>query len=164
VQPTPAWRALANSDATAGFEAIRSLAAGGDETVKLLAEKLKPAPAADKKRIAKLIKDLDDEEFDGREEASDELAEIGSLAREALEAAVKRPSSAEVKRRCVALLRKLTGSSVPAGDLRAARAVEVLEKIGSPEAVRALKKLLDAKPQAGLAGAIRSALSRLEEG
>jgi dipeptidyl aminopeptidase/acylaminoacyl peptidase len=158
---TTAWRDLAGSDSTTGFRAIRSLVAGADDTAKWLGERLKIRPAADGKRIAQLIKELDGEDFDVREAASDELTQIGSAARTALEAALKNPPSAEVKRRCAALLGRLGGSSVPASELRAARAVEVLEKIGSAEAKRVLNKLLQAKPSAQQAAEIRSALARM---
>jgi hypothetical protein len=163
VPRSTAWRNLAASDATVGFRAIRSLVADAG-AVKFLAQRLAATPAPDKKRIAQLIKDLDAEEYDVRENATEELTEIGSAAKAALEEALKNPPSAEVKRRCTDLLRQLVGSSVEPGELRAARAVEVLEKVGSAEAVKALKKLLDGKPPAALAAAVRSALSRLEEG
>src|SRR5262249_26966734 len=120
-----------------------------------------PVPAADGKRIAQLIKQLDDEEFDVRESASDELAQIGSAARSALESALKNPPSPEGERRCAPLPAPAGGWGVPPRRPRGTRAVEVLEKIGSAESRRVLKRLLQAKPSAQQEAEIRSALSRL---
>ncbi len=157
-----AWEALEDNDATNAFRAIASLVSQPDETIALFRTRLKPRPPADAKRIAQLIKDLDDDVFAVREKASEELAELGRLAEEALKKAAKGPSI-EVRRRAQDLLRKLRGAGdVPPDRLRLQRAVEVLERIGSPAARAVLKKMLEGKLEASLEQSIRDSLARLE--
>lgn len=155
-----AWRDLAESDAPGGFAAVRSLAAGGDESARWLAARLTPAPVPDPQRIAKLVRDLDDEEFDVREAAMSELTDAGPAAKEALQAGLKGAQSVEMRRRCAALLRKMTGFSVAPSELREARAVEAMEKVGTPAAYRAMRELLAAKPGPRLGEELRAALAR----
>src|SRR5262249_39292288 len=129
----------------------------------LIRARLKPRPPADAKRIAQLIKELDDDAFAVRENASQELAEIGQPALEALKAAAKGPSL-EVRRRAQDLLRKNPRRGHAPPRLRALRAIEVLERIGTPAAGALLKKLLEGKCDPELAESIRASLARLEQG
>src|SRR5262249_14160372 len=106
-------------------------------------------------------KELDDEEYRVRERASEELTEIGLLAREALEAAAKR-GSLEVQYRARDLLRHLKGTSNLAPErLRARRAVEVLERVGTPAACEVLPNMLQLRLDAGLEPSIKDSLERL---
>src|SRR5205085_5121176 len=96
---------------------------------------LTPVEPADPKRLAGLIADLDSAEFAAREKAARDLGRIGKPAAAALREAKEKSESAEVRRRAGELLDKLNGPTTPAPEeLRAARAVEVLEWIGSAEA------------------------------
>jgi hypothetical protein len=132
--------------------------------MKLVKERLKPRPAVPSKKIAMLIEGLDSDSFAEREQASRDLEEVGPAAEEALKKAARSPS-VEVKRRAEDLLRKLRGGSGMAPDrLQAQRAVEVLERIGSREARKALQAMLEAKVDSALEGSIRGALERLSEG
>ncbi len=156
-----AWRALEDSDASKAFRAMAFLASQPEDTLRLFKARLKPRPPADAKRIDKLIQDLDDDAYAVREKASEELAEIGLPAQEALKKAEK-SSSLEVRRRAEDLLRKLKGGSGVAPDrLRAQRAVEVLEHVGTPAAVAALKGMLRGKLDAALEASIEGSLRRL---
>lgn len=58
-------------------------------------------------RVQKLIKDLDSNQFDVREEASAALAEFGELAADSLSALLERKPNAEVRRRTRELLDKI---------------------------------------------------------
>jgi hypothetical protein len=88
---------------------------------------------------------------------------LGRAAEEALKEATK-SSSLEVQRRAEDLLRKLKGGTeVPPYRLRAQRAVEVLERIGTPEAKELLRGLLKLNFGAPLSAAIKASLERLGE-
>jgi hypothetical protein len=159
-----AWRELQSSDAHRAFRAMNHLVGSPEEVLKLVKERLKPRPPADANKIARLIEGLDSDVFAEREQASRDLEEIGPPAEEALKKATQSPS-VEVKRRAEDLLRKLRGGSGVAPDrLQAQRAVEVLERIGTAEARKALEALLKARLDSALEGSIKGALERLGEG
>jgi hypothetical protein len=161
-----AWRDLHQSDGVKAFRAILHLAATPEKAIRLVKARLKPRPAVSVKNIGKLIADLDSDHYAVREQAERDLAEIGPAANEALKAATK-SKSLEVKRRAEDLLSKLaSGGARPAPDrLAALRAVEVLEKIGTPAARELLKSLLDRtkKQLDPLEEAIKASLERLGE-
>jgi hypothetical protein len=88
------------------------------------------------------------------------VAGYAEVAESALEAVLKGQPSAEARRRTEQLLAKvqkeLTGEA-----LRALRAVEVLEHIGTPEASRVLESLAKGAPGARLTGEAKASLDRL---
>src|SRR5262249_61750508 len=86
------------------------------------------------KELAKLVKDLDDDDPDVRGKAYDALEEQGKGAEAALKKGLEGNPSAEVKRSVNALLGKIKGGGVSGEALQAARAVEVLEWIGDDDA------------------------------
>jgi WD40 repeat protein len=158
---TTAWRDLEDSDASRAYRAIAYLSSSPAEAVNLFKARLRPRPPVDAKRIDKLIEELDDDSYAVREKASEELGEIGMLAEEALKKAAK-SSSLEVRRRALDLLRKLKGgASVAPERLRARRAVEVLERIGTPAARAMLVNMLKMKLDSNLEASIKSSLERL---
>src|SRR5262249_42286685 len=118
------WSDLASRDAGPAFRAEATLFASPKGAVALLAERLKPAAAVEAREVARGIADLDDDSFDVREKAAAELGRLGELARPALEEALKKERSAEVRRRVGDLLDHLKPSGAPsAEDLRRRRAV-----------------------------------------
>src|SRR5262249_20208071 len=117
-------------------------AAAPKKSVPFLQERLsrkKKAVAIDPKRLARLIADLDDEEFKVREKAAAELAKLGKAAEPALQKALKETKSSEVGLQLRQLLKQLEG--LPSETVRAVRAVEILERMGGPEARKALGTL-----------------------
>ena len=84
--------------------------------------------------------DLDDDNFEVREWASQRLAELGEVARGVLRQAAETPASLEAKRRVGDLPARLDGPPPP-DLLRGLRTVEVLESIGGAEAQALLDKL-----------------------
>ncbi len=130
------WDGLAKDDAAKAYKAVGTLILGGKEAVPFLHEQLQPAPNA--QRVARLLADLDSDEFAVREKASNDLEQLGDQAESALRKALASQPSAEVQRRVEDLLNKL---SAPAKRLRIQRAVMVLEQIGSPEAKELLETL-----------------------
>ncbi len=93
------WAELADKDAAKAYRAVLALAARPAEAVPLVQARLKPRPGPDEKRLAKLLADLDSDEFQTREAASKELATLGPDAEGALRRALDGAPSAEVRQR-----------------------------------------------------------------
>jgi hypothetical protein len=160
-----AWDYLLRIDQT--HDARRAMAimvADPTTFVPFLAESLRSVPDADGDRIRRLIRELDSDEFDTRERASTELAHVVDAAESELRAAVRESRSAEVRRRAALLLQGLQGWQYPmSGEaLRSVRAIEVLERIATPEARKLLRDLARGAPGARLTREAAAALKRLE--
>jgi WD40 repeat protein len=153
------WADL-GGDAGGAGRAVWKLAAAPRQAVPLLRRKLRPA-AADEARVTRLIADLDSDRFPVREQAAQELEQIGDIAEPALRKALASPPSAEVRRRAGQLLEKLGGPVTAPGALRELRAVEVLEHIGTPAAREVLESLARGAPGARLTREARASLERL---
>jgi WD40 repeat protein len=153
------WTDLASEDAARAFRAIRRLVRSPEQAVPLLKDKLAPVPPADPKRVARQIADLDSEDFATREKAAEELGRVAEGAERQLREALKGSPSAEARRRLEGLIRALEGW--PPERLRVARAVEVLERVGTPEARKVLKALAEGSSGAWLTREARAALERL---
>jgi RNA polymerase sigma factor (sigma-70 family) len=153
------WGRLADADAGKAYQALVALAGAPRRAVPYLKGRLKPA-AAVARRIARLIAELDDDAFAVRERASAELGRLGELARPALRQALKAGPSAEVRRRAERLLGKPPAGPGPE-DLRALRAAEALERVGTAEARGVLKALAGGPAEARLTREARESLERL---
>ena len=110
-----------------------------------------------------MIAQLDDDEFEKREEASRELEKLGSQAEGALRKAAKAKPSAEVVRRVNDLLKKMDKNAVSGERLREARALEVLEGIGNADAVKLLEELAKGAADAALTQQAKASLERLRK-
>jgi hypothetical protein len=155
------WTDLSGPDAGKAHRAIARLSAAPAETVPALKGQLRPAPAEDARRLPKLLADLDADEFEVRDKATHELERLGAAARASLDHERGRPGlSPENRRRLDGLLKRL--DAPPSGErLRELRAVEVLERIGTPEARRVLEALAKGEPDARLTREAKAALGRL---
>jgi RNA polymerase sigma factor (sigma-70 family) len=154
------WDDLADADAVKAHRAVWKLTAAPAEALALLAKKLRPAEA-DEPRVDRLIAELDGADFDRRRKAARELERLGEQAEAALRKALAGTASAEMRRRVKQLLAKLEGPAVAPKTLRAVRAVEVLEHLGTPEARRLLRALAQGAPSARLTREARGSLGRL---
>jgi hypothetical protein len=155
-----AWDDL-GGDAAKAYRAAGALAAGPEQAVPFLAERVRPAAAPDAKRVAKLLADLDDESFEARAQASRELEKLGGLAEPALRQALAGRPSAEAKRRLTDLLDKAVGATPTSEELRAIRVVEALEQAGTAAARRLLTDLAGGVAEARLTREAKAALQRL---
>lgn len=118
-------------------------------------------PLALDPRIAKLVVELDDEQFAVRERAAVQLEAQHDLAEPALRKAVARKPSLEARRRMTQLLDKLEGPVGLPGHLQFLRALEVLENVATPEARDLLQTLADGAPEARLTQEAKASLDRL---
>jgi WD40 repeat protein len=154
-----AWADLLSDNGVLVQRGIWSLVLQPAGALPLLRGALKPARPADAARIAKLIRDLDDNNFRVREKASMELEAVGEAAEKPLREALKSPS-AEVRDRADRLLESLSGKGASGERLRRLRAMEVLEYIEHPEANALLKTLAGGAAEAKLTQDAKASLKR----
>jgi WD40 repeat protein len=155
------WAELANEDQSYAFVAVRVLIKSPKAATALLADRLKPEPARDPRRISRLIASLDDKDFDVREQAQKELERLGPVAEPDLREAAKKPASPEAGKRLETILTDLAASKLDQQQLRQVRAVHVLELIASAEARQLLETLSKGEPLALQTREAQNALRRL---
>jgi RNA polymerase sigma factor (sigma-70 family) len=156
-----AWDGLRSADAAAAYRAARLLTEAPGQSVPVLKAHLRPAPAVDAGEVARLLAALDSERFAERERAVRGLERLGDRAEAALRRFLAGGPSLEARRRAGTLLDRATGPVTDAEHLRALRAVEVLERIGTPEARQVLDGLAAGAPEARLTREARESLERL---
>jgi dipeptidyl aminopeptidase/acylaminoacyl peptidase len=158
-----AWRDLASGESDAAFQAMRRLVSSPKDAIPFLQKRVLPIPVPDQNRLAKLIADLDSNQFDLREAARLELEKLGETAVHACRAVLKGSPSIELRRRLEALDEKQAREIWNPGPerLRDLRAVEVLEMAGTPECRAVLRKLADGAPGAQLTEEAKSSQIRL---
>jgi WD40 repeat protein len=140
------WKTMEAINGKKAEEAIRKLTARPAEALPFLKEQLKPVTGvkADPAKIAKLIADLDNARFAVREAATRDLERLGGHAKEAVQEALKKPGiTTEMRERLEKLTEKVNRPDTGAEWLRPLRGVEVLERIGTAEAIAHLKLLAD---------------------
>jgi hypothetical protein len=154
------WQVLATKDAARAFAAMGDFAAVPQEAVAFLKERLRPAAALDGKRVEQLIGQLDDAQYRVREKAMRELLEVVDQLAPVLDKVSVTHLSPEARRRLEALRGQATSLLLQGERLRAGRAVEVLERIGTPESRQVLQALAAGAPDALITASARAALKR----
>jgi hypothetical protein len=154
------WQELEGGDAKKAFTAICDLIAAPEGTVAFLKEHLQPAPAVDLKLVTRLIANLDDSAYRIRQKATADLLKLGESAVPSIQKALAANPPLEVKKRLEDVNEKLTSAVLTDEKLRLCRAIEVLERIGSPEAREVLQSLADGAPGAFATRTAKSALAR----
>jgi len=153
------WQDLAASDAAKAYQAIARLSEASDQAVALLQTRLEPTRPVRPELITQWIRDLNDDRFAVREKATHELEQQAEGAQAALSQVIQGKPTPELRRRAEALLDKL--ASVQGERLRMLRAVEVLERCGTPDCRRLLEKLATGQPAARLTEEAKASLARL---
>ncbi len=160
------WKDFTQNDDAGTKKAHQGIAAlirSPQLAVPFLKERVKPVPRPDQKRIDQALVDLDSRNFRTREKAAKELEQLGQLAVPALDRLLaEKTLSLEARKRTEELALKLTKTTLSGDELRALRAVEVLEGIGSPEALAVLKELALGGEGAPLTEQARNAAARVE--
>jgi hypothetical protein len=155
------WQVLADGDATRAFQAMGVLRAVPDQAVAFLRERVRPTPPADVPRIPQLIAGLDSNRFADRDKAMKELEGMGKAAEPALRQALANGPSPEARRRLEQLLNKQQQAVLPPDTVRSIRVVEVLERVGTPQARKVLEGLAKGAAESALTQDARAALVRL---
>jgi dipeptidyl aminopeptidase/acylaminoacyl peptidase len=151
------WNDLAAADAVKSYRAIRTMAAASRSSTAFLKEQLHPVAPADANLVARLLADLDGDQFAVRDKAMQDLERLGDRAATGLRKALDAKPTLEVKRRIEQLLEKQNG----VGNIRMVRALEILERIGTTEARKLCEALADGVPDAPLTREARAMLKRL---
>jgi hypothetical protein len=129
-----------------------------------LKTRLRPASSPEAGRLRKLLEDLDSDEFQTRSSATTEIERFGELALGELQKAVREKNSLDKQRRLKSLLHKAQDAARPFGtteSVRQWRALEVLEKAPTPDAVSLLRDLAGGAPAARLTKEARLAMGRV---
>jgi hypothetical protein len=158
-----ARKELANSDAKAAFQALSLLVDGGDKTVALLRERLRPSEAVDAKRLENLLRDLGSDRFSDRERATKELANLDERAEPALRRFMSENPSQEARRRAESLLSRLNMPINHPDRLQRLRSLEVLEYIGNPQARQLLGVLAQGADDVEQSREAKNTLRRLSK-
>ena len=135
------WTDLADASGVKAYRAMWTLVAAGKQVLPFLGERLRPVPAPDDARIARLIADLDSEQFKVRSQATKELQQLGELAERALRTAWEGKITLETRQRLTLLLDEIRNRLLSSEQLQMLRALEVLENAATPEARKLLQTL-----------------------
>jgi WD40 repeat protein len=158
-----AWLDLGGEDAAAAYRALWRLAQAPSQALPLARGVLGPVPPVDAGRLARLVRDLDADSFDTREEASRELEKVLEQAEPALRKALEGSPSPEVRNRATALLGHLGDTGLSPERRRAARALELTEQLRTPEARKLVEAAAAGAPGAWLTREAKAALRRMQD-
>lgn len=144
------------------YRAIHLLAADPRRSIAYLGGCLKPVLGTAWPSTAQLIEDLDDDEFEVRQRASSFLAQIGAGVAPRLRAVLaEKGASPEVRLRAHKLLLQMEKTGLTEGQRRSLRAVAALERIGTEDAQRLLRRISAGHPEAELTREAEESLRRL---
>jgi WD40 repeat protein len=153
------WTALANDDAAKAYDAVWALAAAPEQAVPFLRKRLPPVPIPDANLVARHIAELDSDDFATRQRAAEELSKYGDAITPALQRALDGKPALEVRRRVQHLLDQCRDWN--SERLRAHRAIQALEHIGTSPAREALQTLTAGAPASRLTEEAKMALRRI---
>jgi WD40 repeat protein len=155
------WCQLAAEDGAKAYRAMRRLASSPTTTSALLREHVRPAEgkALTEKELRRLVKELDDEDFDVREKAEAKLKKQGWHAEAAMLEAIQGKPSAEQRQRLEKLFDAANEWRLGPEERRLARLFEVLHWQGGDRAL--LEKLAAGRADDAVTLAAKDALRRL---
>jgi RNA polymerase sigma factor (sigma-70 family) len=151
------WADLGSVDATKAYRSIRMMVGAPHTTATFLKRRLQPVAPADAKQVARLLADLDSEQFAVREQAMQQLEKLGDRAATELRKALAANPALEVRRRIEQLLEKRDNGE----RIRMVRGLEVLESLGKKEARELCATLANGVPDAPLTREARAILRRI---
>jgi WD40 repeat protein len=149
------WDDLGSADAGKGFAAVCALAVAPVEALRILGEKLRPA-SIDGKKVRRWIIDLGADSFEARSQAEKQLKALGTDIESDLLKASEVAQDPEQRQRLLKLI------AVGPASTRQTRALEALERIGTPEAVTLVKRLASGYPGSRLTREAKETLARLQ--
>jgi hypothetical protein len=156
------WDDLGSRDTARAYRAVWALAGSPRLAVRYVGERVRRVPMPDARLVARRLVELDSDDFATRERATAEMARWGEVVADDLKRALRGKPSAEVKRRVERLLSGLEPwRPLPAEQVRALRALEVLEHAGTARAEQVLRALARGAAAARLTREARAALDRL---
>jgi WD40 repeat protein len=168
LEPRELKACLDNLEDTArtAHEAIWRLAGARGQSETAVLDWLNRTVLTDSKRLARLILDLDDRRFRVRESSELALSRYGTEVLPLLRQVIRDPRSLEHRRRAERLIDRLMeedATRVPRAQLIVSRAVEALERMGTPLARQKLQTLADATANDYLRTEATAAVQRLKQ-
>jgi hypothetical protein len=154
------WQVMEENDAVKAFDAMADFSQAPEQAVTWIKEHVKPAVPLDKERGIALIAKLDDNRYKVREAAMADLFKMGEQVVPLLDEALAKNPSQEAQTRLESVRGKLTSLALQGERLRAYRAVELLDLIGTPAARQHLEALAEGAPAAFVTECAKSALKR----
>jgi hypothetical protein len=159
------WEDLGRSSALTVRHSVWALTEAPTRAVPFVAERVHPvSTAVTAERLAQLLANLDDRQFEARRKASEELERLGELAEPAVRKELEKSPPLEVQRRLEKIVAEIERQNDSHEHRQRLRAVQALEKIATPEARKLLEKLAQGTPEARLSRAAKAALERLDQG
>jgi len=160
------WDDLNDEDAAVRVPASATLIAGKKETVSFLREKLYSGPGKnDEEKVAALVAQLDDDDFNVRAKAEKELSVMSDSILIQLRRSLQTTTSAEVRFRLDRILKERGASVDPrptADQKRIIRALRVLEQCNTTESRKLLEELSKSSMDEALKPEVKAAMKRLE--
>jgi WD40 repeat protein len=154
------WADLVGADAAKAHRAIWMLAAAPAEALPYVQKQLLTPALADGKRLAALLEDLGSPKAETATAAARELEVLGDLAAPFLREVLKGQPPAAVRGRVEALLKKAESGRPAPYRVRQLRALEVVEHIGTAEALQVLEALTSDRGDAFLGREAKAAMAR----
>jgi WD40 repeat protein len=135
----------------------------GTTTVRFLQKRLRPVVGPSAQQVAQWLTELNDNSFTVREKAMRNLRNAGELVEPALREYLKKDPPLEGARRVEQLLKALENQEgiLTAEQVRQARALEVLENMGTDEAWKLVAELAGGASRAWLTREAQVTLNRL---
>jgi WD40 repeat protein len=158
---TGAWDRLAEPNPEQAYPAMARLTATPAGVVEFVRRQVRVVPRLSDAALEKIFRKLDSDAFKDREDASKELGELGVAAVATVKARLVGSVSPEAKRRLDEFLTHYDREEIPTDELRALRAVEVLEAVDTPAARAFLSELVEGASGARLTQAAAAAVRRL---
>jgi WD40 repeat protein len=156
------WRDLADDNAIKAEDAIETLIQAPSQAAPFLKDRLKSVAPLERTLLEQLIAGLGSENFTAREKAIAELERKLELAEPALRQALEKGKPPlETRRRIEQILAKLP-VPMDTATLQALRALEALEKIGTPEARAVIEQAARGAPSARVTQEAAAAVRRLD--
>jgi WD40 repeat protein len=161
---TRLWNALGDESDPASYRAIQTLVANPKKAIEYIGGQLKAPASLDRDRIVSLIKSLGSADFDIREKATEVLLAGSELVEKVLRDALKnKPLGAEAKTRVEQILRVMETRTKDGESYRRQMALEILERIGTPEAKDILKALAGGPTEAEMTNEAKTSLERFAQ-
>jgi WD40 repeat protein len=156
------WDELTSDDAAAAFRAMTALVEMPAEAVPLCKSHLAAIRLASPEQIDIWIRDLDNEKFLVRQQATWELERVGELAVPSIYRVLGNQPSLETRRRLKGILDRLKERPMSPRQLQGLRAIEVLEYIDSADADEVLKGLTGRETDPWIAAQAKVSLVRMK--
>jgi WD40 repeat protein len=155
------WDELALADPLGAYPAIAALVGDPEQAVPFLRRRLQPVSEAQCRPVRRLLAELDSDDFAVREKATTALRELHADWLPLFDEVLCRRPSLEVHRRLERLLAEPIKTRWSPDMLRRLRAVQALERIGTPAARPVLRAVATGLPASRLTQEAQFSLQRL---